>query len=178
MSALTGKPTIRLLDVAVDTPGLGPLSYLPPPPGPSGDTDSSLDTGDWLLVPVGTRSRIGLIVATQDVDPGTIEGLGYVVRPALQRLALPRMSSPMLRLLGFTARYYHRSVGQVMGTMLPGWLRAPAVHRRRMTKQGAKPSSLEACLVQGLDALEPQHEQVQSRRMSNSQAPRLSCCMG
>ena len=157
MSALTGKPTTRLLDVAVDTPGLGPLSYLAPPsgaPNDTHDTDNGLEAGDWLLVPVGTRSRVGLIVATQDVDPGAIEGLGYAVRPALQRLALPRLSPPMLRLLSFTARYYHRSVGQVMGTMLPAWLRAPATHRQRPTKTGLKPSSLEACLGQGLDALE------------------------
>ena len=164
MSALTGKPTTRLLDVAVDTPGLGPLSYLAPTsgaPNDTHDTDNGLEAGDWLLVPVGTRSRVGLIVATQDVDSGAIEGLGYAVRPALQRLALPRLSPPMLRLLSFTARYYHRSVGQVMGTMLPAWLRAPATHRQRPTKAGLKPSSLEACLGQGLDALEHQHEQAQ-----------------
>ncbi|HSG19671.1 MAG TPA: hypothetical protein VLA31_02785, partial [Burkholderiaceae bacterium] len=81
MSALTGKPTTRLLDVAVDTPGLGPLSYLAPPSGAPNDTnetydsDNGLEAGDWLLVPVGTRSRVGLIVATQDVDPAAIEAL-------------------------------------------------------------------------------------------------------
>ena len=160
MSALTGKPTTRLLDVAVDTPGLGPLSYLAPPSAATGAGDHDLDVGDWLLVPVGTRSRVGLIVAIQNLEPGAIEGLGYAVRPALQRLALPSLSSPMLRLLSFTARYYHRSVGQVMGTMLPAWLRAPATHRQRPTKAGLKPSSLEACLGQGLDALQQQHEQA------------------
>ncbi len=165
MSALTGKPTMRLLDVAVDTPGLGPLTYLaPPPPGddPGSPSPNAIEAGDWLLVPVGTRSRVGLVVAVREESSEAVEALGYAVRPALQRLALPRLATPTLRLLGFTARYYHRSVGQVMGTMLPAWLRIPATHRRRITKQGAKPSSLEACLAQGLEALEPQSKGADS----------------
>jgi len=44
--------------------------------------------------------------------------------------------------------------------MLPGWLRAPATHRQRPTKDGLRPSSLEACLGQGLDALELPDEQA------------------
>ena len=58
-----GDSPERLLQVAVDTPGLGALSYR----GLESESEQArpgqdLQEGDWVLVPVGTRTKVGLVL--------------------------------------------------------------------------------------------------------------------
>jgi primosomal protein N' (replication factor Y) (superfamily II helicase) len=152
-----GDSPERLLQVAVDTPGLGALSYR----GLESESEQArpgqdLQEGDWVLVPVGTRTKVGLVLGVEMATEQTIAGLQYGLKPVVQRLLLPRLPEASRRLLAFTARYYHRSVGQVMGTMLPNWFRAASTHRERALKTGTKPSgmaTLMSALVSEMAAL-------------------------
>ncbi|MEY3970045.1 MAG: hypothetical protein RL617_1058 [Pseudomonadota bacterium] len=116
---------LTLVDIVVDAPRLGPLTYIWPEglPRPS--------PGEWALVPVGRRQMIGLIHETRRCKPQALDGIGYTVREVQARVeAIPTITDLHLGLLRFAARYYHRGLGEVVGTMLPGWWRAPTQYRK------------------------------------------------
>ena len=116
---------LTLVDILVDAPRLGPLTYIWPQalPRPS--------PGEWALVSMGRRQMIGLIHETRPCEPEALEGFGYTLREVHAKVeALPTITDLHLNLLRFAARYYHRGLGEVVGTMLPGWWRAPTQYRK------------------------------------------------
>jgi primosomal protein N' (replication factor Y) len=108
-----------LIPVLLHTPAYsalaGPLAYL---------SDEPLAPGTLVRVPLGTEERLGVVwdaVAgadpAQGVDPSRL-------RPITMALGgLPALNAPWRQLVGFVARYYQRSAGEVALSALPPQLR-------------------------------------------------------
>ena len=78
----------------------------PPPPAP----------GTWLIVPWGRQRRLGLMLGrteTPELDPSRIRSVSGVLEGA------PPADPAWLELGAFAARYYHRSIGEVLLTAIP-----------------------------------------------------------
>lgn len=141
----------RLVTVAVDTPGLGPLDYLDTLPEP-------LHRGEWVVVPLGRRRVPGVVVANPKGD----EVEQRPLKPVEDRLpALPTWAGDHLRLMTFVARYYRRSLGAVALSSIPAWLKRLPAHQPRPT---GKPSlalslrqSIENLTVTELASTPPLH---------------------
>jgi primosomal protein N' (replication factor Y) len=106
------------LAVAVEAPqysGLaGLLDYLGEP----------LPPGTLVRVPLGRREVPGLVWDAPPPDPALPALDESVLRPVAQVLhALPPLSAAWRRLVGFTAAYYQRGLGEVALSVLPPELR-------------------------------------------------------
>ncbi|WP_040851768.1 primosomal protein N' [Thiorhodospira sibirica] len=84
--------------------------------------------GARVRVPFGRRALVGVVVALPE------PGAAYAAREDLRVVsdvldAVPLLSAALLRLLQWTADYYHYPFGEVIATALPGLLRggAPAL---------------------------------------------------
>lgn len=137
----------RRAQVALDTPGLGPLDY-------DASHVPALSRGDWVLVPLGSRMAVGVVLGTEQ-GPGPFEG---TLRPIQSRLdQIPPLNEPHLRLVSFVSRYYRRGLGTVLLAGLPAWLRKPTTHLagpRRRAPMDRLLADLPAGRA-GLDRLEP-----------------------
>lgn len=128
------NPSEDCLQVAVDSPGVGLLSY--------GQTDEVATIGDWVIVPVGTRQLVGLVV---DLGPPPE---GVKLKQATVRCSdLPSCGREDLNYIKFVSTYYRRQIGQTIGTMMPAWLRQPGIFEQRVTKKGLAPSRLQRLLA-------------------------------
>ncbi|MDB5931218.1 MAG: primosomal protein, partial [Polaromonas sp.] len=90
----------------------GPLTYR---------SDSPLVAGTLVRVPFGRREVLGVVWAVQEDSGGLAEDSIRSVAGALAGLA--PLSSTWRRLVGFTAGYYQRSLGEVALAALPPQLR-------------------------------------------------------
>ncbi|MBV8621235.1 MAG: primosomal protein N', partial [Curvibacter sp.] len=126
------------LAVVVQTPahsGLsGPLTYLSPQP---------LPPGQLVRVPLGRRETLGVVWPSPE-EPQEVPGVAE--KPIAGVLdGLPPLGPAWLQLVGFAARYYQRSAGEVALAALPPPLRelGPEQLARRL-KRAAGAAAAEA----------------------------------
>lgn len=121
------------ISVLVHTPAhakLGPvLTYTHAEPLPA---------GTLVRVPMGTRETLGVVW-----DNNAIESTGEIAADKIRSIAgvlegIAPLSAAWRQLLGFTAQYYQRSVGEVALAALPPQLRdlSAAQMARRMKRKG------------------------------------------
>jgi len=114
-----GATEPRLLRVAIDLPRHTLFEYLPP----LGLRSSQVPLGARVRVPVGTRERMGVVVEYADeptVDPSTLRPVQALIDPT------PLLDGALLRLLHWTAQYYHHPPGEIYAAALPLALRQGA----------------------------------------------------
>ena len=163
--------------VAVDSPGVGLLSYR--------QMEELVTLGDWVIVPVGTRALVGLVVGF-----GPPPEAVTLKQPIARCGDLPPCRPQDLDYLKFVSTYYRRPQGQVVGTMMPAWLRQPAIFEQRPTKKGLAPSRLQRLLAKPVptfrtfisDQSDTNPEPVSSERLcgvsahlTNQQQAALEC---
>jgi len=129
-------PTLHVVHVAVHTPvhsGVGtPLSYL---------HTSPLPTGTLVRVPLGTRHLLGVVwPAPQDEAPLPEHAKLRAIESVMQ--GLPALDASWQRLVGFAARYYQRSVGEIAMAGLPPALRDMTAEQLTQRLQPPKPKKL------------------------------------
>jgi primosomal protein N' (replication factor Y) len=114
-------PGPGVLRVAIDAPLRSPFEYLPPP----GVAPAAVALGARVRVPVGRRETIGVVVDYAD-QPSVSAAALKSVHQVLDTAAL--LDSGLMRLLRWTAEYYHHPLGEVIAGALPRALRegAPA----------------------------------------------------
>ncbi|ROO30844.1 primosomal protein N' [Salinisphaera japonica] len=103
----------RVIRVAVPVPLPGLFDYLVP-------SDVAVAVGARVLLQFGRRPLVGVILAC-DTEPA-------IERKRLRRITRcldiePLFDGPLLRLLRWTARYYHHPIGETIATALPVALR-------------------------------------------------------
>lgn len=116
--------------VVVQTPahsGLsGPLTYLSPEP---------VTPGTLVRVPLGKRETLGVVWPVAEAE---LDSAGVAEREIAGVLeGLPPLGQAWMRLVGFAARYYQRSLGEVALAALPPQLRelGPTQLARRLKRK-------------------------------------------
>ena len=125
-------------------------------------SDSALEAGQLVRVPLGSRQVLGIVTDSQaDAPPSAT--LAHALKPVAEVwTALPRLNAEWQGLIQFAARYYQRSASEVARAALPPALReldAKQLERRLKKVQGreapeAAPPTPPPPLTRGqLDAL-------------------------
>jgi primosomal protein N' (replication factor Y) len=125
-------PAPGVLRVVLDMPRPMPFDYLPPP----GMQAAAVPIGARVRVPVGSRERIGFVVETggpASIAPGALKAAHELLDPT------PLFDDALLRLLFWTAQYYHHPLGEVFAAALPKALRDGASARMRTRRWRLKP---------------------------------------
>ncbi|MDH4094831.1 MAG: primosomal protein N' [Betaproteobacteria bacterium] len=105
---------MRVLRVALDVPLATLFDYMRTP-------EIDAEIGDRVVVPFGTRSRVGVVV--EEAANSTIDA--SKLRPASRVLAdAPRLSASWLEFMRFLAGYYQRPLGETVMGALPPRLRS------------------------------------------------------
>jgi len=105
---------MRVLRVALDVPLARLFDYAVP-------EDASADVGDRVIVPFGSRQRVGVVLeraAHSDVPAARLKPIVGVRDDA------PRLSADWLELMRFLAGYYQRPLGETVISSLPPRLRS------------------------------------------------------
>ncbi|MGA2564389.1 MAG: primosomal protein N' [Steroidobacteraceae bacterium] len=131
-----GEHVHRLLRVAIDLPRHNLFDYLPPP----GLDASQVPLGARVRVPFGSREKIGVVAdyaSAASVSPAALKSARALIDPA----AL--LDEPLMRLLRWTAQYYHHPPGEVFAAALPLALRKGGcalaqIELWRITAEGAR----------------------------------------
>ncbi|HSX19842.1 MAG TPA: primosomal protein N' [Gammaproteobacteria bacterium] len=106
---------MSVLKVAVPSPLRRLFDYLLP-----ADNTITPVAGARVLVPFGTRTLMGIIVATSDQSELPLEKL----KPAQQILdATPFFSPCLMQLFTWAGNYYQYPLGMLFDAALPAWLR-------------------------------------------------------
>jgi len=109
----------QILRVGLATPVLRLFDYLCPDPGP-GEQWQAPDRGKRVVVPFGSKTRIGMIVdiAETSTVPDT------KLRQAHRIIdAEPLLDASLMALLQWATDYYRHAPGEVIAAALPGLLR-------------------------------------------------------
>jgi primosomal protein N' (replication factor Y) len=105
---------MSVLRVALDVPLATLFDYARAP-----DVDAHI--GDRVVVPFGTRSRVGLVVAEGEDSAVAAEKL----KPLVRRLEdAPRLSAAWLDFMRFLSGYYQRPLGETVMSAIPPRLRS------------------------------------------------------
>ena len=112
------------------------FDYLPPP----GLAALAVPIGARVRVPLGSREAIGVVIecaSESSVSPAALKP----VRELIDSVAL--LDAPLMRLLRWTADYYHHPIGEVIASALPKALRegadaAAQVECRRIAAAGTE----------------------------------------
>ncbi|MGD9952359.1 MAG: primosomal protein N' [Burkholderiales bacterium] len=118
---------MRVLRVALDVPLATLFDYAP------GDGIDAR-AGDRVVVPFGTRSRVGVVAEIADdttIDPARLKPVQRVLEDA------PRLPAPWLEFLRFLAGYYHRPLGETVIGALPPRLRSLKPLPRKVREDAA-----------------------------------------
>lgn len=107
---------VRYVRVALDVPLPGLFDYR---------VAQSVSIGQRVIVPFGRRELVGVVIALPEAPAVAPEQLKSVVRVIDD---LPPMPADWLALMTFAARYYQRSLGEVMLPALPPPLRKASVY--------------------------------------------------
>ena len=114
-SAACSPTPPQVLRVALPVPLPGLFDYLPPP----GVQAAAEWIGCRVQVPFGARSLVGVVAET-----GPLQAAAETLKQVDARLdAQPLLEGELWRTLQWCARYYHRPLGEVLWTALPGPLR-------------------------------------------------------
>ncbi len=105
---------MRVLRVALDVPLATVFDYAPA-------ADDAARVGDRVVVPFGTRSRVGVVIEEGD---GSKIAAGKLRRVARVLDDAPRLPAPWLELMRFLAAYYQRPLGETVIGALPPRLRS------------------------------------------------------
>src|SRR5665213_119904 len=116
VAAQAAGPVLR---VAMDMPRHNLFDYLPPVGLEAGE----VPIGARVRVPMGARECIGVVVAHAD-EPSVSRGALKPIHALIDPDSL--LGAPLMRLLRWTAQYYHHSLGEVIAAALPKALRAGA----------------------------------------------------
>ena len=105
---------MRVLRVALDVPLATLFDYL-------GTPEVDARAGDRVVVPFGTRSRVGVVV--EEAGESAVEAAK--LRPVARVLGdAPRLTAPWLEFMRFLAGYYQRPLGETVMGALPPRLRS------------------------------------------------------
>lgn len=110
---------MKIVRVAVDVPVATLFDY-------QADDAPSGDVGSRALVPFGNKTAVGVIMelaSNSQVPSSRLKSVLRVLRDA------PALSSDELRLLRFTAAYYHNALGPTVMSTLPARLRRASALR-------------------------------------------------
>ena len=144
-----------IVRVGLDVPLAQTFDYL---------SESPLRAGERVLVPFGRRHLVGVVLdggASSDIAPERLKSIARV-------LPGPCFSADDLRLLRFTADYYHYPLGQVVMNALPLRLKTIARERSRDEYYAVTPAGLAA------DAAElPARARARRHILSAFQAQRI-----
>ena len=105
---------MTVLRIALDVPLATLFDYAPP-------EDGAARVGDRVVVPFGTRSRVGVVVEEADsskIDAGKLKRVARVLED------VPRLPVQSLELMRFLAAYYQRPLGETVIGSLPPRLRS------------------------------------------------------
>ena len=136
--ATTCEPAV--LRVAIDMPRATLFDYLPP----AGMRAAQVPLGARVRAPIGTRERVGVVVEYADQPTVGADRL-KAIRVLIDEAAL--FDEPLLRLLRWTAQYYHHPLGEVIAAAIPKALRegAAAVPQRECWRiRDRTPAAVEA----------------------------------
>lgn len=110
--------TARIAQVAVPVPLRRLFDYLV-----QGDIPAP-EPGARVRIPFGRRSMVGVVVALKAES----ERPRSQLKPIAEVLdSVPMLSTALLKLLTWSASYYHHPIGEVMAAALPGVLRTRAL---------------------------------------------------
>jgi primosomal protein N' (replication factor Y) len=149
-----------VLRVAIDMPRHTLFDYLPPP----GCSSAQVPIGARVRVPMGARECIGVVVGHAEQASVPLDAL-KPVRALIDPSAL--LDASLLRLLRWTAQYYHHPLGEVIAAALPKALREgraamPRIELWRPTAAGLSAAAAQTlrraprqCTVLGLLAAHP-----------------------
>jgi primosomal protein N' (replication factor Y) len=118
---------MTIVRVALDVPLPRPFDY-------EAEDASAADIGRRAVVPFGSGSKVGLILAiTQisDLAPEKLRPVETILRD------MPALPQQWLALCEFCARYYQHPLGQVIGFALPPMLRRGKLPRRKSAEHDA-----------------------------------------
>jgi primosomal protein N' (replication factor Y) (superfamily II helicase) len=126
-----------VLRVAIDLPLRMLFDYLPP----EGLQASEVPVGARVRVPVGTRERIGVVVEYSretSVERASLRAASALIDPT----AL--FDPALMRLLRWTAQYYHHPPGEILAAALPVALRKGAPAWPQLERWQLTPGALAA----------------------------------
>lgn len=106
----------NIVRVALLTPLRLLFDYLPL----QNNTLISLVPGLRVKVPFGAQEKIGFIVAIGPDSDVPAEKLKYILEVLDEK---PLFSKPLFELISWAANYYQCSLGEMLKTAIPGWLR-------------------------------------------------------
>jgi len=139
-NAISAPPAV--LRIAIDMPRAQLFDYLPP----AGHSATQVPLGVRVWAPIGSRERVGVVVGH-----GSQAGVEAVrlraIRGLIDESAL--FDEAMLRLLRWTAQYYHHPLGEVIAAAMPKALRdgCPLVPQHECWRlRDSAPAALEAAL--------------------------------
>ncbi|MEZ7829858.1 MAG: primosomal protein N' [Brachymonas denitrificans] len=167
--------SLHVLRVLVALPAHSPLSATP-----LHYTHSEpLPAGTLVRVPLGARAVLGVV--WDDVPLPQQEGLQ--LRPLLEAFAaLPPLDTGWRRLVGFTAHYYQRSMGEVALSALPPQLRDldGTQLARRLRKLAAGKAAEAGAASSALPLTEQQHAALETllKPFPSGKAPRPCLLFG
>jgi len=118
MPERTTKPLSRCVDVALDVPMRQLFSYL--------YTGTKIKPGIRVSVPFGKRKLVGIVVENRKRPPENVK-----LREIIAALDKdPLFSKNLLKLISWTAAYYHQAMGEVWRAAIPAVLRKglPQMH--------------------------------------------------
>jgi primosomal protein N' (replication factor Y) (superfamily II helicase) len=134
-NAVAPEPASAVVRVAIDMPRHGLFDYLPP----AGIRCEQLRIGARVRVPMGTRECVGVVVDHAErsaLAPGSLKPIHELIDPE------PLFDASLMRLLLWSAQYYHHPLGEVIAAALPKALRQGAaataqVELWRLSRAGA-----------------------------------------
>lgn len=119
---------MRVLRVALEVPVAKLFDYL-------SDDSAPAEAGDRVVVPFGTRERVGVVVETGDgsaVASARLKPVNRVLHDA------PRLSPDWLEQMRFLSSYYQRPLGETVAGALPPRLRSvKALPKKRKAAEAA-----------------------------------------
>jgi primosomal protein N' (replication factor Y) (superfamily II helicase) len=122
---------MKVLRVALDVPLATLFDY-----ARTDDVDASV--GDRVVVPFGTRSRVGVVAedaGDTTIDPARLKPVQRVLDDA------PRLPAQWLEFMRFLAGYYHRPLGETVIGALPPRLRSLKPLPKKIREAAAAPDA-------------------------------------
>lgn len=139
----------------------------------------ALGHGDWVCVPLGRKTTLGLVVdqgrlrpqkepKPEASSPVSLEK----IKPIQSRLVgFPAVDPNWIEFMGFASRYYRRPLGTVVVGLLPKWLRSLPNFETKVSAKGREMPSNFAKLMESLAADPSAHHAQQMPRKEAEQAP-------